>query len=171
MRLPAIALLLVLSLSCNASRSSTGQQTDGRITLTYWSATNALELDFANQIASEWNQQHPEVQIKVEPVPSGQSSEEVILAAIASQTTPDIFANIFPGAMQDLLDAEGVVQLDAYPDFFDVLHERMTPELLNQYRSSDGKFYQIPWKSNPIMVLYNTRMLREAGVTSLPTTY
>jgi multiple sugar transport system substrate-binding protein len=73
--------------------------------------------------------------------------------------------------MQDLLDAQGVVQLDAYADFFDVLHERMTPELLNQYRSSDGHFYQVPWKSNPIMVLYNTRILREAGVTSLPTTY
>ena len=170
MRAFAITLLLVLSVSCNSSRSSS-DQTGGRITLTYWSATNALELDFANQIASEWNQLHPEVQIKVEPVPSGQSSEEVILAAIASRTTPDIYANIFPGAMQDLLEAQGVVQLDAYPDFFEVLHERMTPELLNQYRSSDGKFYQVPWKSNPIMVLYNTRMLREAGVESLPTTY
>lgn len=171
MRLSAITLLLVLSISCNSSRSSRSLETDGHITLTYWSATNALELDFANQIAAEWNQQHPKVQIKVEPVPSGQSSEEVILAAIASNTTPDIYANIFPGAMQDLLDAQGVVQLDAYSDFFDVLHERMTPELLNQYRSSDGHYYQVPWKSNPIMVLYNTRMLREAGVTSLPTTY
>jgi multiple sugar transport system substrate-binding protein len=171
MRMFAITLLLVLSLSCNSSRSSSSLETDGHITLTYWSATNALELDFANQVAAEWNALHPEVQIKVEPVPSGQSSEEVILAAIASHTTPDIYASIFPGAMQDLLDAQGVVQLDAYADFFDVLHERMTPELLNQYRSSDGRFYQVPWKSNPIMVLYNTRMLREAGVISLPTTY
>lgn len=171
MRLPAIVLLLVLSVSCNSSRPSSSSQANGHITLTYWSATNALELDFANQVAAEWNTSHPEVQIKVEPVPSGQSSEEVILAAMASHTTPDIYANIFPGAMQDLLDAQGVVQLDAYPDFFDVLHERMTPELLNQYRSSDGHYYQVPWKSNPIMVLYNTRMLRDAGVTSLPTTY
>ncbi|MBA3513148.1 MAG: extracellular solute-binding protein [Pyrinomonadaceae bacterium] len=171
MRPLAILLLLVLSVSCSSSRSSTSVDTGGRATLTYWSATNAQELDFANQVAAEWNVQHPEVQIKVEPVPSGQSSEEVILAAIASGTTPDIYANVFPGAMQDLLDAQGIVQLDAYPDFYDVLHERMTPELLNQYRSSDGHFYQVPWKSNPIMVLYNTRMLREAGVSSFPTTY
>ena len=171
MRLPAIVLLLVLSVSCNSPRSSSSLATGGRITLTYWSATNAQELEFANKVSAEWNAQHPEVQIKVEPVPSGQSSEEVILAAIASGTTPDIYANVFPGAMQDLLDAQGLVQLDAYPDFFDVMHERMMPELLNQYRSSDGHFYQVPWKSNPIMVLYNTRMLREAGVSSLPTTY
>jgi len=171
MKLPAIVLLLVLSVSCSPSRSSSSPETGGSITLTYWSATNAQELEFANRVSDEWNAQHPEVQIKVESVPSGQSTEEVILAAIASQTTPDIYASVNPGAMQDLLDGDGVVQLDAYPDFFDVLHERMPPDLLNQYRSSDKHFYQVPWKSNPVMVLYNTRMLREVGVTSLPNTY
>ena len=170
MRLPALALLLVFSFSCS-SRSTSSVATGGRVTLTYWSATNAQELEFANQTAAEWNSQHPDVQIKVESVPSGQSTEEVILAAIASKTTPDIYASVNPGAMQDLLDGEGVVQLDEYPDFFDVLHGRMPPDLLNQYRSSDKHFYQVPWKSNPVMVLYNTRMLREAGVTSLPNSY
>ncbi len=171
MRPLSIVLLISLVVSCTSPPQGDIVRPGSHITLTYWSATNAQELEFANQMAAEWNAQHPEVQIKVEPVPSGQSTEEVILAAIASNTTPDIYASVFPGAMQDLLDAQGVVQLDAYADFFDVLHERMTPELLNQYRSSDGHYYQVPWKSNPIMVLYNTRMLREAGVTSLPTTY
>lgn len=171
MRPLALVFLLVLSLSCNPSRSSRHPETGGPVTLTYWSATNPHELEFAHRVTNEWNAQHPEVQIKVEPVPSGQSTEEVILAAIAGQTTPDIYASINPGAMQDLLDGESVVQLDAYPDFFDVLHGRMPPDLLNQYRSSDKHFYQIPWKSNPVMVLYNTRMLREAGVSSLPNTY
>ena len=167
----AIVLLLALIVCCTSPRQAEITRPGSPITLTYWSATNAQELEFANRVSAEWNAQHPGVQIKVEPVPAGQSSEEVILAAIASGATPDIYANVFPGAMQDLLDAQGLVQLDAYPDFFDVLRERMTPELLNQYRSSDGHFYQVPWKSNPIMVLYNTRMLREAGVSSLPTTY
>jgi multiple sugar transport system substrate-binding protein len=171
MRTLAIVFLFVFSASCNSSRSSGALETGGRVTLTYWSATNAQELEFANQTAAAWNSQHPDVQIKVESVPSGQSTEEVILAAIASQTTPDIYASINPGAMQDLLDGKGVVQLDEYPDFFDVLHGRMPPDLLNQYRSADQHFYQVPWKSNPVMVLYNTRMLREAGVTSLPNTY
>jgi len=166
-----ILLLVVLLVSCTSQRSTDPGQPGSGITLTYWSATNAQELEFANKVSAEWNAQHSEVQIKVEPVPSGQSSEEVILAAIASGTTPDIYANVFPGAMQDLLDARGVVQLDDYPDFMDVMRGRMTQELLNQYRSSDGHFYQVPWKSNPIMVLYNSRMLREAGISSLPTTY
>jgi len=166
-----IALLLALVVSCMSSNPAKLTGPSGKITLTYWSATNAQELEFANQMAAEWNSQHTEVQIKVEPVPSGQSTEEVILAAIASNTTPDIYASVFPGAMQDLLDARGVIQLDEYPDFFNVMHERMPPELLEQYRSFDEHYYQVPWKSNPVMVIYNTRMLREAGVISLPTTY
>jgi multiple sugar transport system substrate-binding protein len=170
--LPRIAIVVLLALiACCMSPQPAIVRPAGNITLTYWSATNAQELEFANSVAAEWNAQHAKVQIKVEPVPSGQSSEEVILAAIAGQTTPDIYSNVNPAAMQDLLDANGVVQLDAYPDFLDVLHGRMPPELLNQYRSSDKHFYQIPWKSNPVMVLYNTGMLRKSGVSTLPTTY
>jgi multiple sugar transport system substrate-binding protein len=122
-------------------------------------------------VAAQWNAAHPEVQIKVETVPAGQSSEEVILAAVASGTTPDIYASVFPGALQDLLDARAVVRLDAFPDFPDVLRARMGAQLPEQYRSPDGHFYQVPWKANPIMMLYNTGLLREAGVTELPTTY
>ncbi len=166
-----IVLLLALVGSCVSPRSEEITRPGGKITLTYWSATNAQELEFANQMAAAWNARQTEVQIKVEPVPAGQSSEEVILAAIASNTTPDIYASVFPGALQDLLDARSVVQLDEYPNFFDVMHERMPPELLEQYRSFDGHYYQVPWKANPVMVLYNTRMLREAGVPTLPATY
>src|SRR6266540_719359 len=161
MRLLTIALLLTLLVSCPTRRRAEIDGPDGHITLTYWSATNAQELEFANRMAAEWNAQHSRVQIKVEPVPQGQSSEEVILAAVASNTTPDIYANVFPG----------VIQLDAYPDFFTAMGERMPPALLEQYRSIDGYYYQVPWKSNPVMVLYNTRMLREAGITTLPVTY
>ena len=171
MRLLAITLLLASLSNCTPSRSADPTLADDRITLTYWCATNPDEVRFATETAAEWNSEHPKVQIKVEVVPAGQSSEEVVLAAVASRTTPDIYANVFPGVMQDLLDARGVVRLDAFPDFQATLDERMPVETAAQYRSSDGHFYQMPWKSNPIMMLYNTGMLREAGITTLPHTY
>jgi multiple sugar transport system substrate-binding protein len=166
-----LLVFLLAITGCRASRATDGDAPGGRITLEYWSATNADELEFARRVASEWNAEHPEVEIRVRPVPSGQSSEEVILAAVASRTTPDIYASVFPGALQDLVDAESVVRLDELPGFTAAVLERMPEELLNQYRSPDGRLYQLPWKSNPIMLMYNTRMLREAGVTELPRTY
>jgi len=89
-----IVVLIALVISCVSRRPSQITGPDGRITLTLWSATNAQEVEFANQMAAEWNARQTIVHIKVEPVPSGQSSEEVILAAIASNTTPDIYANV-----------------------------------------------------------------------------
>ncbi len=169
----SLILLTVSVVSCRSQRhGEVGIAQIGKpITLTYWSATNAQELEFANQVAADWNAQHPNIQIKVEPVPAGQSSEEVLLAAIASHTTPDIYANVFPGTLQDLLDASAVVKLDEFSDFSQVLLERMPSQLLEQYRSADGHYYQVPWKSNPVMVLYNTRLLHDAGISTLPTTY
>lgn len=172
MKLRLLSLfLIVLNVSCRMLHPIDAGPPGSSITLTYWSATNAQELEFAHLVANEWNAQHPNVQIRVQPVPSGQSSEEVVLAAIASRTTPDIYASVFPGAMQDLLDARGVVQLDTYNDFSEVVNDRIPSQILEQYRSPDGHYYQLPWKSNPVMVLYNTKMLRESGVSSLPTTY
>lgn len=168
------AMALVGVICCSAAtclRRATAPPSDDVITLVYWSATNAQELEFARRVADEWNARQAKTKVRVEPVPAGQSSEEVILAALASRTTPDIYANAFPGAMQDLLDAEGVVRLDDFADFSNVSSARMTAEMLAQYRSPDGHFYQMPWKSNPIMVLYNMRLLREAGSERPPRDY
>lgn len=168
----SMALVCALCcLSANCLRRAPAPASDDEITLVYWSATNAQELEFARRVADEWNARQAKMRVRVEPVPAGQSSEEVILAALASRTTPDIYANAFPGAMQDLLDAEGVVRLDDFADFSSVLRARMSADMLAQYRSPDGHFYQLPWKSNPIMVLYNMRLLREAGSDRPPRDY
>ena len=33
-----------------------------------------------------------------------------------------------------------------------------------EYKSSDGKYYQLPWKSNPVMIFYNKDMFKAAGL-------
>ena len=37
-----------------------------------------------------------------------------------------------------------------------------------QYRSPDGKYYQIPWKSNPVMIFYNKDVLKRPASTRRP---
>ena len=34
----------------------------------------------------------------------------------------------------------------------------------DQYKSPDGKFYQIPWKQNPVMIFYNKDLFKKAGL-------
>lgn len=165
-----LASFVMLFADC-ASRQMKQDETGARMTLNFWSATNPQEVEFARAVAVEWNRDHPNVQVVVQPVPTGQSSEEIVLAAVASRTTPDIYANASPAEMQNLIDAKGLVRLDDFADYAGAMQERMSPSILEQYQSSDGHYYQIPWKQNPVMVMYNTRILREAGVIKLPATY
>src|SRR5512135_1976168 len=164
------ASLLLSSLACR--RNSGGPAAmPGRIELTYWPAPNAQEVELADSLVAAWNALHPEIHVVMQPIPVSQSTEEVLLAAIAGKTTPDICSNIWPGALHEYTQAGGLVALDQFPDFDSAASSRLPPGLLATFRSDDGHMYQFPWKTNPLMMFYNKRLFREAGITGVPRTY
>src|SRR4029079_11216264 len=58
------------------------------ITLTYWPAANPPEVKLAKILAEQWNRENPDVQVRVQPLPAGRSTEEVLLAAIVAPRHP-----------------------------------------------------------------------------------
>lgn len=148
-----------------------GPGKDGIAHLTYWSSQNPGERRLAVELVDAWNEANPDVQVTVQPLPAGQSSEEVLLAAVVAGTTPDICSNIWPGIVSDFVRAKGVLALDSFPDFDSVMTSRVPADFVERVRAGDGHVYQIPWKSNPVMMQYNVRMFREAGFESPPRTY
>ncbi len=139
--------------------------------LTYWPAANQHEINLAKAVVAEWNSLHPDFPVRMEPIPSGQSSEEVLLAAIAGGTTPDICSNIWPGVMEQYVEAGAVLNLNTLSGFDSLLTSRIPERLIPGYASSDGKYYQMPWKSNPLMFIYNKGYFDVLGIDSLPDTY
>jgi multiple sugar transport system substrate-binding protein len=107
----------------------------------------------------------------MQPIPVSQSTEEVLLAAIAGKTTPDVCSNIWPGALYEYTRAGGLIPLDQFPDFDSVAAARVPRELLETFRTDGSHYYQFPWKTNPVMMFYNRVLLREAGVTVVPRIY
>ena len=57
----------------------------------------------------------------------------------------------------------GLVALDDLPGGRQYVESR-TGAAAKQYQSPDGKYYQLPWKSNPVMIFYNKKLLKKAGV-------
>ncbi|MDZ7268972.1 MAG: extracellular solute-binding protein [candidate division KSB1 bacterium] len=139
--------------------------------LLYWSANNPYEQEVARVVVQEWNALHPALRVHHQPIPEGQSSEEVILAAIAGRTTPDIYSNAWPGDVEFYVRAKALVALDQFPDCDSVLNSRCTPEVVAQSRARDGRLYQMPWKTNPIMMMYNPGLFRQIGFDRPPATY
>ena len=134
------------------------------ITLTYWPAANPPETRLAMRLAAQWNAENPDVQVRVQPLPAGRSSEEVLLAAIVAKATPDVSSNVSSALLARLVRAGGVVRLDNRVATSARLKERTNSAMLASLRLPDGGIYAFPWKTNPEMLMYNVDLLRAAGV-------
>jgi len=134
------------------------------ITLTYWPAANPPETRLAIRLARQWNKENPGVQVRVQPLPAGRSSEEVLLAAIVAKATPDVSSNVSSALLARLVRAKGVVRLDNRVATAARLRERTNSAMLASLRLPDGGIYAFPWKTNPEMLMYNVDLLAAAGV-------
>ena len=166
-----IFFLAIAVLSCGKNKSAHRGAKPEKTRLTYWCAANPQEVKLAKELVKSWNATHPDIPVLLQPLPSSQSSEEVLLAAIAGGTTPDVCSNMWPGAMDDFISAGGLVRLDTFPDFWPYILKRVPRDLLESFKARDGGFYQIPWKTNPILIFYNKKIFKKFNVKTPLTTY
>ncbi len=156
---------MVSSISCNKGNLNNNKA------LIYWSSNNTEEIQFAKEIVDEWNKENPNNKIVSQPVPEGQSSEEIILAAVVGKTTPDIYSNMWQGDVESYAEAGVLVALDTLPSFKDFIYQRCDSAVVKEITSLDGHIYQIPWKINPIMLLYNRNITKGIGLSNPPASY
>lgn len=139
--------------------------------LVFWSSTNAQEMAFSIKYIDQWNKTHVEKPIAYQPVPEGQSSEEVVLAAVVGMTTPDIYANMWQGDVEDFAQSGVLTAMDTLDGFLQFLYQRCDSSVIKEITSQDGHIYQIPWKVNPIMMMYNPKVFVDAGIEKVPDDY
>jgi len=154
-----------LLISCNK------KDANSRDALLYWCSNNSDEIKFAKNITDKWNKENPNDQVKYQAVPEGRSSEEIILAAVVGNTTPDIYSNMWQGDVEAYAQAGVLVALDTLIGFSDFLYERCDSSVIEEIKSLDGHIYQIPWKINPIMLIYNVNLINELKLSGPPKTY
>ena len=139
--------------------------------LSYWSSSNNSEIKFANIVVDNWNSLHPGEKIQYQPVPEGQSSEEIILAAVVGKTTSDIYSNMWQGSVEFYAKANVLIAFDTLKGFNEFINSRCDSATIKEITSSNGHIYQIPWKINPIMTLYNQTACSNFGIDDGPLTY
>ena len=128
--------------------------------ITIWYSNNAEEVAWGKQMVAAWNAEHADQKITAQEIPTGKSSEEVIGAAITAGNAPCLIFNTSPASVSQFQKQGGLVPLDA-----SYIEER-SGDVAQQYKSPDGKYYQLPWKSNPVMIFYNKKVFAKAGITT-----
>ncbi|GAA1721244.1 extracellular solute-binding protein [Isoptericola hypogeus] len=131
--------------------------------ITIWLSNNEFELAWGNGMVERWNAEHPDEQVTVQEIPAGSTSEEAITAAVTAGTAPCLVYNVSPAAAPQWQEQGGLVDLTRFDGGEQYVTDR-TGEAAEQYRAADGGMYQLPWKSNPVMVMYNRAMFEQAGL-------
>ncbi len=128
-----------------------------------WLSNNPEEIAWGEAMVDAWNAKNPKEKVTAQEIPAGKTSEEVIGAAITAGNAPCLVWNTSPAAVPGFQKQGGLVALDDFPGGTEYVESR-TGDAATQYQSPDGKYYQLPWKSNPVMIFYNKDLMKKAGV-------
>lgn len=166
-RIDVIAWLIVMGLvgaACGGDEAVDKQQAVGsKGPIKIWYSNSPEEITWGEGVVEQWNADNPDEMVTGQEIPAGETSEEVIGAAIAAGNAPCLVFNTAPAAVPQFQKQGGLVSLNDFPDGATYIEER-AGDAAEQYKSEDGNYYQMPWKANPVMIFYNKDIFKKAGI-------
>jgi len=133
--------------------------TFGKVTLTIWTLFGGVEGNIITDMFNRFNKEHPDVEVQGEIITWAEFYDKLLTAILAGDP-PDI----------------AVMHLSILPDFSHrnvllPLNDLVPSELLEEYPPAiiqkayyHGKLYAIPFDSHPMVLYYNKKVLKEAGL-------
>lgn len=161
-----LGLLLSWLVSCspgtpNGSTSSAAPEVE------FWTMQLQPQFtDYFNKLIADFEKENPGVTVKWVDVPWADMQSK-ILTAVSAKTAPDV-VNLNPDFAAQLAGRNAWLTLD----------DQIAPEVRQQYLPKiwaanmlDGKTFGVPWYLTTSVAIYNTDLLKQAGVAQPPTTY
>ena len=155
--------LVAATASCARSGPDPSVADSSRGPVTVWLSNNAQEVAWGTRMVADWNRLHPGERVTAQQIPAGKTSEEAESASIIAGNSACLVFNGSPAAVPQFQRQAGLVPLDDFPGGAAYIAAR-TGARAAQYRSDDGRYYQMPWKTNPVMILYNKKVFARAGL-------
>jgi multiple sugar transport system substrate-binding protein len=161
----ALALTIGLTSCSRVHAINAVSARDARGPISIWYSNNAQEVTWGKQAVAAWNKLHPDQKVSGQEIPANTSSEEVIGASIVAGSEPCLIYNTSPASVPTFQAEGGLVALNQFPGAAQYIESR-TGGQAAQYKSPDGNYYQLPWKSNPVMIFYNKKIFAKAGIST-----
>lgn len=168
----SVSLVLIIGIlaACGANNNNTAGNTEGAsngaedadkpVTINMFTASPEYT-DAFNAYIAEYKKVKPNVTINLEIMQADYNT--VLKSKIAAGSTPDVFQTTAGGDIDTF--AEYSADLTNEP-----LAAAMTDAVKINMSSSDGKILGLPLKGNLMMMIYNKKLLADAGITEVPKT-
>ena len=163
-----LGLLTSWIVSCSTHvGTDTKQASSGRTAIEFWTMQLQPEFnDYFHSLIKTFETQNPSIKVNWVDVPWS-AMENKILTAVSAKTPPDV-VNLNPVFASQLAGRNAWLNLDAK-----VPNEVRSSYLPNIWKSStlNGKSFGIPWYLTTQLTIYNTDLLKRAGINKAPSTY
>ena len=163
---PAIALAVTMTAIVGCSGSGSNQSSSDVAVINAWVMGDAVWQEFYSKLRDKFNQEHKDVQVKLEFIPWAQGHDKLIAAA-ASGTGPDVTTDggrwtAELAAMDALQPLDEFINDEYKKDFVPAAWET------TQWK---GKTWGIPQGFSTSGLFYRTDWLKEAGYSEPPKTW
>lgn len=143
------------------SAAGNAEQSQERTKLEYWSAAWHTFYEVGKDSASEFSQQHPDIEIVVT---AASREEEILMSAVAGGVAPDLYGQFSSERVPQYMKYKALAPLSDMAGFDEIFSERVPELFQSEYTLADGKVYIFPYNASPVLLIYNKTMFREAGL-------
>ena len=165
--LAVMGLLVSGLVSCSPSSPSVQQTRGGKAEIEFWTMQLSPKFDgYFQQLIANFETQNPGIAVRWVDVP-WTAMQSKILTAVSAKTAPDV-VNLNPDFASQLAGRKAWLWLDG----------KVTDRDRNQYfpkiwraGTLEGQSFGIPWYLTTRVMIYNTQLLKQAGITQPPATY
>ncbi len=143
-----------------ASQESGGGE-KSPVTLTYWQHSSAARDDMMTELVKTFEEQNPDIKVNLEFIPEADYSQKLI-PALATDTAPDVF-QIQSGMVSKLAQSGAIKPLAESVMSADSITAGFVPAAVDGLKY-DGKYYGMPTDLQTIVLLWNKKLVSEAGL-------
>lgn len=166
--LATLAAAAGVSLALAGCSGSSGADSSGPVTLTFWHGYTEADGKVLDQIVDDFNKSQDKITIKT-TTKTWAVIGDTLLPALSAKKGPDIVA--MPAENLPVYASKGAfAKLD---DFY--ASDATTKAALNpsavEMEKVDGSYYGVPTGFVPLSVIYNKTLFEKAGIASFPTTW
>ncbi|SEM70675.1 ABC transporter substrate-binding protein [Lihuaxuella thermophila] len=152
---------MVLAMVGLAGCSQADPANNGKVELTYWTLFDGGDGDYMNQLIQQFNKTHPHIQVKNVKI-SWDDYYTKLMTAVSAGKGPDVAVS-HTSKLPELVNQGLAVPLDELAGKANVNWASFNQNILKSI-VYDGRHYAVPIDTHPLILYYNKKYLKEAGL-------